>query len=252
MNGELSEQRMSGVFFQKVQSSIGTGTTARKTETYVYFFVQERDADTLELQTLAPDNTLFGERKTISRDELLESYLPEPQKSLEYARHMASQQQEVQKAVARGDKFYKRGQTYSAEYEYGKALELEEENVRANFGIGLCYIARGEKDKARQVFERLVELEAAFSDEHKHLFNEFGISLRKAGMHAEALSYYARAVALAPNDENLHHNMARAAFEMGQADLTAQHLADCLKLNPEHPEARQFVEYLKRKQQAWG
>ncbi len=250
MTSAYPEQRVNGVFYQKVQSSIGTGTTARKTEQYFYYYVQERDDEVLELQPLGPDNTFFGQSQTISRDELLESYLPEPQKSLEFARHQAEKQHEVQKAVARGDKFYKRGQTYSAEFEYGKALSLDEDNVRANFGIGLCYISRGEKDKARLVFDRLVEIDAAFEDEHKHLFNEFGISLRKAGMHPEALAYYARALVLCPDDENLHHNMARAAYEMGEPDLAQEHLSSCLKLNPAHPEALQFVDYLKRKQQA--
>jgi len=250
MGNAFLEQRVSGVFYQKTQASIGIGTTTRKVEQYVYYYVQERDGEVLELQTIGPDNTLYGERVTLSREELLADYMPEPQMSLEFARQLAEQQREITKAVARGDKFYKRGETYSAEFEYCKALALDEENVRANFGIGLCYITRGEQDKARMVFERLVELEASFSDEHKHLFNEFGINLRKAGMHAEALAYYARAVQLCPTDENLQHNMARAAFDMGDMKLAAQHLNDCLKLNSSHQEARQFVEFLKRKKKA--
>jgi len=216
-------------------------------EQYVYYYAQEQEDGILEMQALGADNELFGAPRTISRDELLGTYMPEPQKSLEYARHKTAQQQEIQTAVARGDKFYKRGETYSAEFEYCKALSLDEENVRANFGVGFCYLARGEHDKARVVFERLVVLEAAFSDEHKHLFNEFGINLRKAGMHAEALSYYARGVELCPSDENLHYNMARAAFDMGEPSLAAQHLSDCLRLNSGHLEALQFVSYLRRK-----
>jgi tetratricopeptide (TPR) repeat protein len=252
MGNAFLEQRVSGVFYQKTQALIGTGTTTRKVEQYVYYYVQERDGEVLELQTIGPDNTLYGERVTLSREELLADYMPEPQMSLEFARQLAEQQREITKAVARGDKFYKRGETYSAEFEYCKALALDEENVRANFGIGLCYITRGEQDKARMVFERLVELEASFSDEHKHLFNEFGINLRKAGMLDEALSYYARAVDLCSTDENLHYNMARAAFDMGDAKLAAQHLGDCLKLNGSHQEARQFVEFLKRNKKAKG
>jgi tetratricopeptide (TPR) repeat protein len=250
MNSTYPAQRINGVFFQKTIATIGTGTTIRKIEQYAYFFVQQREDESLELQALGPDNALFGDAKNITREELLESYLPEPQKSQEYARHRAMQQQEIQKAVARGDKFLKRGENFSAEFEYSKALALDEENVRANFGIGLCYIVRGDETKARMVFERLVMIDAAFQDEHKHLFNEFGISLRKASMHAEAMAFYARAVELCPRDENLHYNMARAAFNMGEAKLAAQHLGDCLKLNPEHSEARQFVDFLKRKHSA--
>ncbi len=250
MDSFFTQQPVSGVFFQVVNATIGTGTTTRKTQQCIYYYVQERERDVLEVQTLAADNTFFGERLTISRDELLEDYLPEPQRSLDFARQMAAKEQTVRKAVARGDKFYRRGQTYSAEYEYDKALSLDEINVRANFGIGLCYIARGDQNKARIVFERLVQIDAVFEDEHKHLFNEFGISLRKAAMHAEALAYYARAVELCPHDENLHHNMARAAYEMGDATLAEEHLSSCLKLNPDHPQALLFAGYLRR--QKWG
>jgi tetratricopeptide (TPR) repeat protein len=124
---------------------------------------------------------------------------------------------------------------------------MDMSNVRANFGIGLCYIERGEREKAHEVFERVVHLDAAFQDEHKHLFNEFGINLRKTGMHEEAQVYYRRALELSPDDENLHYNMARAAFDKGDSKTAAQHLGACLKLNPEHAEARQFIDYLKRK-----
>jgi tetratricopeptide (TPR) repeat protein len=244
MQSEYPDQRISGVFSQKVVSSIGTGTTARKTETLAYFFVEEKDQGELESQALGPNNELFGARQGITREALLENFLPEPQRSLEYAKFLVARQQTVQKHVARGDKFLKKGAHYSAEFEYSKALVLEEENVRANFGIGLCYIARGERDKARQVFERLVQLEAVFGEEHKHLFNEFGIRLRMSGMYDEALAYYARALALAPDDENLHYNMARAAFGKGEGGLTAQHLGECLRLNAAHQEALQFLAYL--------
>lgn len=252
MGNAIRASRISGVFFQKFVSTIGTGTTVRKIEQYAFYFAQEVEEDVIEVQALGPENVLLGEPKTINREELLSKFMPEPQKSLEFARQRAAQQQQITKAVARGDKFYKHGETYSAEFEYCKALALDEENVRANFGVGLCYISRGERDKARTVFERLVELEASFSDEHKHLFNEFGISLRKAAMHQEALAYYSRAVELCPGDENLHYNMARAAFDMGEAKLAAQHLGDCLKLNPTHEEGLRFLSYLKRKRQAGG
>ncbi|OIO00666.1 MAG: hypothetical protein AUJ49_09460 [Desulfovibrionaceae bacterium CG1_02_65_16] len=247
MESDFSTLRINGVFSQKIVSSIGTGTTARKTEALAYFFVCEDEAGGIAAQGLGPNNELLGERQDISREELLEKFLPEPQRSLEYAKFCVARQQTVQKAVARGDKFLKQGAHYSAEYEYNKALALEEENVRANFGIGLCYIARGETDKARSVFDRLVKLEAAFSEEHKHLFNEFGIRLRMSGMYDEALSYYARALALAPDDENLHYNMARAAFGKGEAGPTAQHLAECLRLNANHQEALQFLAYIGRR-----
>jgi Tfp pilus assembly protein PilF len=245
------KDRISGVFSQKKVAKIGTGTTARKTEITAYYLVQEREDGVLVVQALAANDVPFGPKTEISREELLENYLPEPQKSL--ARTVAAlspQEQEIRQAVARGDKFRKRGESFTAEFEYKKALQLDMSNVRANFGIGLCYIDRGEQEKAKEVFERLVHLDAAFGDEHKHLFNEFGINLRKTGMHAEAMDYYHRALELSPDDENLHYNMARAALDKGDPKTAAKHLSACLKLNADHVEALQFLDYLKRKKMA--
>jgi len=248
-----SDNRISGVFSQKKITKIGTGTTARKTEIIAFFFVQEREDGTIIVQPLAANDVPFGPKTEISREDLLANYMPEPQKSLaRVAAALSPEELEIQKAVARGDKFRKRGESFTAEFEYKKALQLDMSNVRANFGIGLCYIERNEREKAHEVFERLVNLDAAFEDEHKHLFNEFGISLRKAGMQGEAMEYYLRALELSPQDENLHYNMARAALDKGEPKTAAQHLLSCLKLNADHAEAKQFVEYLRRKKLAEG
>jgi tetratricopeptide (TPR) repeat protein len=242
---------ISGVFSQVKSATIGAGTTVRKTEVVTYFFAKEREDGVLEVQALG-DNVVFGPVVTLGLDDFLGQYMPEPQMSLERARVEATRETEIHKALARGDKFQKQGKTFSAEFEYGKALALDEENVRANFGIGLCYIERGETEKAREVLGRLVRLEAAFQDEHKHLFNEFGISLRKSKMDAEALQYYSRAVELCPNDENLHYNMARASFDMGDTEAATLRLAHCLTLNPAHAEAKKFLDFIKRKKPAGG
>ncbi|MDP2849069.1 MAG: tetratricopeptide repeat protein [Humidesulfovibrio sp.] len=245
---DQAQARISGVFSQKKTAKIGSGTTARKTEVVTYFFVQEREDGMMEVQPLTASDLPFGPKLEVTRDELLANYLPDPQKSMARAvSNLSPQELEIQKAVARGDKFRKRGESFTAEFEYNKALAMDMSNVRANFGIGLCYIERGEREKAHEVFERVVHLDAAFQDEHKHLFNEFGINLRKTGMHEEAQVYYRRALELSPDDENLHYNMARAAFDKGDSKTAAQHLGACLKLNPEHAEARQFIDYLKRK-----
>jgi len=197
MSQKSTPERMRGVFSQTKTAKIGTGTTARKTEVVSYFLVEEREDGVMLVQALTASDVPFGPTTEITREELLQGYLPEPQKTLALSRAtLTPQEMELQKAVARGDKFRKRGESFTAEYEYNKALAMDERNVRANFGIGLCYISRGEGDKAKEVFERVVKIDAAFEDEHKHLFNEFGISLRKAGMHAEAMDYYRRALDL--------------------------------------------------------
>lgn len=90
----------------------------------------------------------------------------------------------------------------------------------------------------------MVTLDAAFTEEHKHLFNEFGINLRKSQLLDQAVEYYSRALEITKDDENLYYNIARAYFERGEKDLCRENLQKALELNPTMEVANQFLEYL--------
>jgi tetratricopeptide (TPR) repeat protein len=245
--GAKPGQRLTSVFSKESTSKIGTGTTARTTKQIMYFYAQEREDGKFDLQALSPTNVPFGPKTEIGTEELLKDYMPEPQK---YNKEVLPAMREVTKLAATGDRHRLKGETFSAEFEYGKALKIDVENVRANFGIGLCYLSRGDKDKARQVFERVCGLEDAFASEYKHLFNEFGINLRKQTMFDEAVVYYQKALGTSPGDENIHYNIARAAYAKNDLATTKEHLKQCLTMNPQHPEAGKFVKYLRKEAEA--
>ncbi|WP_250645521.1 tetratricopeptide repeat protein [Salidesulfovibrio onnuriiensis] len=238
-----AEDLIEGVFSIEKTVKIGTGTTARRVKQQAYYYAKQISADTIQIQGLGADNVPAGFKVEISKEELLNDYLPDPSRYNQVMKKL----REIQKAVARGDKFRKRGETFTAEYEYNKALSLDEQNVRANFGVGICYMARGETEKAQEVFERVLEIEAAFGDEHKHLFNEYGIQLRKNKMYNEAVEYYNRALELTQDDENLYYNLARAQLERQDYDSTRKALAQCLKLRPDHQEGLKVLAFLKKK-----
>ncbi|MDE5833482.1 MAG: tetratricopeptide repeat protein, partial [Desulfovibrio sp.] len=139
------------------------------------------------------------------------------------------------------------GENFAAEYEYSRALKVDEENVRANLGIGITYMERGELEKAENIFERLVKLESAFESEHKHLFNEFGINLRKNKMLKQAVEYYKKAIELSENDENLRANLARALLEAKDIDGCLEQLFKALELAPAHPVSLKFLDWMERK-----
>lgn len=241
--GQAEPNVIEGVFSIQKTAKIGTGATARRVQQTVYFFAREKEDGVIVLQGLSPENVPFGPKTEITKDELLQDYLPEPSKN----KDVFAKLREVQKSVARGDKFRKRGETFTAEFEYSKALNIDEHNVRANFGIGTCYIQRGEMEKAREVFDRVLGIEAAFGDEHKHLFNEYGIQLRKAKMFDESVEYYERALELADKDENLFYNLARAEYERGENDKAKKALAQCLRLAPTHEEGVKMLKFFQKK-----
>lgn len=236
--------KISGVFSTQSISKVGTGTTQRKSIQKTYWMVTELDNGEVEIQPLNLNYVPSGPKRKVSKDEVLEKFSPEPEF---YTYTVYPKIKEMQKTIARGDRHRKKGESYSAEYEYNNALKVDEENIRANFGLGLTYLDRGDKDKADDIFQRLVQLDAAFEKEHKHLFNDFGINLRRNKMYEQGVDYYKRALDLTDDDENLHYNVARAYFELKQYNKAAQHLSRALSLNPDLEEAKKFMDYLKKK-----
>ncbi len=246
MTNTNAEGLFEGVFKIEKKAKIGTGTTAKRVaQTVVYYAKQaEENAETINLQMLNSKNVPFGTPEEVEKDVLLTEYTPVPELLKEVLKNM----REVAKSLARGDKFRKRGESFTAEFEFNNALNLDEENVRANFGIGLCLLERDEKEKAQEVFDRIIKIDAAFEDEHKHLFNEYGISLRKKKLVEQSVEYYKRALKLTRDDENLWFNLARAHFDNEDWTACAQAAQQCLEVNPNHPEGKKVLAYLAKKE----
>ncbi len=239
-----TRQRIKGVFSTQELRKVGTGTTTRKVIQKSYWFVEEDETGKITVQPLNANYVPSGPVQVIPLEELIARFAPEPEF---YIQTVYPRMRELVKTVARADRYRQRGETYSAEYEYSNALKVDIENVRANFGLGLTYLDRGEKSKAEDIFSRLVKLEAAYQPEHKHLFNEFGIKLRKTKMLDEALSYYQRALELSKNDENLYCNLARVYVEKGNNEAAIDALASSLQINPSFDAAVKFLKWLMEK-----
>lgn len=242
---EQKKEKITGIFSSQTIQKVGTGTTTRKTVKKAFWSVDELDeGDIIEIQPLNINYIPSGPKKKIPKEEFLEKYSPEPEF---YFSTVYPKMKEMDEAVKKGDEHRENGDNFSAELEYGQALEFDEENVRANFGLGLTYLERGDDTKANDIFERLLKLEAAFQEEHKHLFNDFGINLRKNKMLDQSIEYYERALELTASDENLYYNLARVLYEQKEYEKTAQYLHKALKMNSSLQEARQFLDFLVQK-----
>lgn len=232
-----------GVFSTQEIHKVGTGTTTRKTVQKTFWFVEQR-GESIECQPLNANYVPSGPKRKITMDELIAKFSPEPEF---YQMSVFPKMREMQQSVDKGDTHREKGETFAAEYEYSRALKVDVANVRANFGIGLTYMERGELDKAQNIFDRLLKLDGAFDAEHKHLFNEFGINLRKNKMLEQSVEYYQRALELTANDENLHMNLARVLLENKDLDGCLEHLFTALELSPRHEISLKFLAWLLQK-----
>ena len=243
---ELSadRQRIKGVFSTQEMRKVGTGTTTKKTIQKAYWFADETEEGVIFVQPLNNNYVPSGPKRTVEKEDFLSKFSPEMEF---YVQTVFPRIRELNKTVARADRHRKRGEHFSAEFEYGNALKVDEENVRANFGLGLTYLDRGQTEKADDVFNRLLKLDAAFEQEHKHLFNDFGINLRKNKMHQQSIENYQKAIELGDADENLYCNLARVYFDATKYAEAVDNLLKVLHMNPQHEVAIKFLEWMKNK-----
>lgn len=234
-------ERINGVFSSQEIRKVGTGTTTRRTIQKSLWFCIEGEDGQVEVQPLNVNFIPSGPKKKLSKDDFLAAFAPEPEI---YISNVFPKMRELNKTIARADRHRANKELFSAEMEYGNAIKVDEENIRANFGLGITYLERGETSKADNIFERLVKLDAAFEQEHKHLFNEFGINLRKNKMLDQAIAYYDRAIELAAQDEHLLHNMARAYLDKNDIAGALGYLVQSLELNPRLEPSVKFLMWM--------
>jgi tetratricopeptide (TPR) repeat protein len=232
-----------GVFSCETRNVVGFGGTKKSTSNKMYVFAKQVEDGVISLQFINQKNVPSGPSQDISTEEFLATYVPEPQF---YQQEVLPAMRELTKTIAKAERYRDHGKFFSSEMEFKNALRIDEENIRATFGLGLVYLDRKESETADMVFRRLVAMEAAFEKEHKHLFNEFGMSLRKAGMYDQAMQFYSRAQELGKGDENLYYNMARAMYEQGRPARAMKFLRKALDINPAFEECIGFVRFLNK------
>jgi tetratricopeptide (TPR) repeat protein len=206
-----------------------------------YWLVKETGGGSAEVQPINERLAPTGAKRNISLGELLEGFEPEPEFYVDGA--LKSETPEPEKPAAP-----RKGVTLDLEgFELSGSAEEVEKSARAAFGMALAHLKRGNRTKARRIFENLAGSEAGFQRVHKHMFNDFGISLRREHLPETAIKLYSRALSLASDDPHLHFNMARVLYEDRNFTEANSHLERALQLDPELMEARMFLEYIRRK-----
>jgi len=231
-----------GVYLESRSATLGVGETAQQRRLDNYWSAQQIDDGTVRIELLDMDDRPTGIKEDLEIEEFEKRFIFQPG-HLEN-REARQKQSRVEKIVALAERHYQDKEYNSAEFEFNNALKLDEENVRANFGLGQTYVQMGELDKARDVFVRLSGIEAVFEEKNKHLFNEFGIALRKMGLYDEAIAHYQKALSIVTDDENLYYNLSRASHEKGDRAAAVGWLKRALEVNPDFAEGQAYLAHL--------
>lgn len=229
------------VYLERIKTKVGTGDTAKAAVMENYWLAEPQADGKIKMELLDNQDQPSGYSEMVDLEEMNERfYFVEGWQP----RKLDPKKEKADKLTARAERHLEKNEYLSAEFEYNNALKLDEENVRASFGLGKTYVAMGETEKARNIFGKLANIDAVLDASNKHIFNECGMQLRKLGMHGEAIDYYRRALSLAKDDENLWFNFGRALWEGGYKDKAISAVKQASVLNPGMAEAKALLKQM--------
>ena len=128
-------------------------------------------------------------------------------------------------------------------YADARAQRLEQ-RMRGEFEALVERVDSGGGAGLERELSRLILQGAGFSWKQKFMFTEFGFALRRKKLYKLALACHMRALALAPTDEHVLFNVARAEYELGKAEAARIYLLKALEAAPAFGAARRFLAFL--------
>lgn len=260
-----------GIYSTEKSSYVGMGATRRRIADKRLWMVWEYDKSAVMVQSVNQNLVPYGQRRVVSGKEFDEKYTHEKEYFIDKITmrpvwRPQGKAETTPEAEASPDAAQTAPEPAPPELTLEEALEhaappLEEDpavseverSTRAVFGIGLTHLKSGNVERAREIFEELAAKPGEFKRRHKHMFNDFGIGLRKSKLLDVALKHYNRAIGLSPDDENLYHNLARVYYEQGNMEKTLEYLNKSLELNPNLKESQMFQRFItKKKKRLWN
>lgn len=131
-----------------------------------------------------------------------------------------------------------------------KAKQIEND-LRSNFTKALRALNRPKDRKgAIAAIEHIVNSTEGIVPAHRHMFRDFGVSLRKKSQPELALLCAKRALELSPNDDHAHFNMARILDLLGLDDQAVAHLRAAMKIDSGVQVYKKFLDYIQERRLA--
>lgn len=230
-----------GVYSLIKEAATGHGSTSRSYQQKTLWFVRRLDDDTYTIQALNANSVPSGPILSITKGDFIRNYSPEPGY---YEKRCLPFIESLKKKLSQAEKCLEEENLDGAEKEFCKALLLDEKHPKANIELGKIYLQNGDGKKLSRAFKRILGIDALFQEQQRHLFNDFGICLRKSKHFSEAVAFYGKAIETNETDENLFFNIARALAESGDVEGARAKLLQALTLQPDFPAAKQFIAFL--------
>ncbi len=236
-----------GLYFERKVFKVGTAGTSSSSSNDVHYYCRLLENGNIALEMCKNDGTSTGFKvEEVPPEAFAERFKDCSQHECHLNMTEESKQEAAANKIASlAQKHLDKKEYLSAEFEFKNALKLDEENVRANYGLGKTYLEQGNKEKAEEIFIKLSEIDALFDKDNKHIFNEMGIDLRKMELFDDAIKNYEKAISIDPEDHALFYNMGRACKEKGDLQNALVNIEKSLKLKPDFEQGKKYLKGLK-------
>lgn len=125
-------------------------------------------------------------------------------------------------------------------------LEKLEEQLRSDFSLALIRLQTN-REKALESLNKIVDNNIKFEKKHKFMFSDFGTALRRRHLYSLAFRFHERAKELAPDDEHILFNMARAMFDAGKVEQARKYLQQAVAMSHDFQAGSDFLEFIEGK-----
>jgi len=235
--------KIDGLYYERKKIEAGTMGTRRKSaeEQDLHYFAKSAADGKVNLFIIKPTGEPTSMLvETLTREEFDPRFKSCSTHDCELKPKSEEEikKQKAQELVNVGEQHLEKKEYNAAAFEFGQAAKEDEENLKAHLGKGKAHMGLGEVDKAKESFEKLSEIDSLYDKENKHIFNEYGIELRKSEMYDLAIENYEKAISIDPDDEALYFNMGRAYYSSGNNEKAKESLDKAISLNADFSEAK--------------
>lgn len=247
----MTEDKINGVYYERKKMEAGTMATKRTHDTPhdLHYFCKSTPEGEVALYFLRPTGQATSMiMDTISREAFDSKFkdCSTHKCELKPVSDEDKKKEAAEAKVSMGQHHLDKEEYNAAAFEFGQALRKDETNLKAHLGKGKAHLSLGDVEEAKKSFENMSKIDDLYEKDNKHIFNEYGIELRRGKMYDMAIENYKKAISIDDKDEALYFNMARAYQEKGETQDAIKNLDKALKIEPDFMEAKALQGALKK------
>jgi tetratricopeptide (TPR) repeat protein len=203
-----------------------------------YFFAWEESFTTRTIQRLDSAYQPVGNSQTITLEEFSKTFTHEPlilaMPLVKYGEDKPTPEPEAQPPEPEVD---------------DSGMSSQERETEARIRRLFTKTVQGlkqprKRDAAIATIEQIAATQEDITPSHKHMFRDFGVTLRQMKLLPQALLCTRRVVELSPEDDHAHFNLARILCQLNMFAEATEHMNEAMRASPTEPSYARLMNHI--------